>query len=277
MNKPVEFASDAYGILIRNSAKTDIERLAEQIRMLGYGVLDSGLDAKEVTAVKAAFERTRKSYLEQFDADLLSKINELHTIRAMLVHGEPVFRQLATNQRVLALVSSLIRGQFLLNQQNGVMNPPKEKYNQGKWHRDLPYQHFVTSTPLAINALYCVDDFTTENGATVVLPATHKTEAFPSSAFIETNALQISAKAGSFIVLDCMIYHKGNMNHTDRMRRAINHVYTIPYIKQQVSLPRLMSEHDLSDQERQLFGYDCPECANITEFLSRYGHGRVQL
>lgn len=272
MNKPVEFAPEAYGILMSHSARTDIEQVAEKIRMLGFGVLDSGMTAEEVAEVAAAFDKTRESYVTRFGEERLAEKSEQHTIRAMLVHGESVFKRLATNPRVLSLVSSLIRGKFQLNQQNGVINPPKQGYNQGKWHRDLPYQHFVSSTPLAINALYCVDDFTIDNGATVVLPASHKTEAFPSASFIDANSVQVTAKAGSFLVLDCMVYHKGNTNRTDHIRRAVNHVYTIPYIKQQISLPRLMPANSLTEIELQLFGYHCPEYSSIEEFLSRHDH-----
>jgi len=86
----------------------------------------------------------------------------------------------------------------VLNQQNGVINPPhSERYNQGAWHRDLPYQHFVSSRPLAINALFCLDQFTIENGATKVLPASHRQEAFPSDDFVQSQATPVTAPAGS--------------------------------------------------------------------------------
>lgn len=39
--------------------------------------------------------------------------------------------------------------------------------------RPVLYQHYVSSSPLAVKALFCVDDFTHENGSTFVLPASH--------------------------------------------------------------------------------------------------------
>ena len=39
-------------------------------------------------------------------------------------------------------------------------------HHQSAFHRDLPYQHFTSSRPIAINALFCADEFTNENGAT---------------------------------------------------------------------------------------------------------------
>jgi ectoine hydroxylase-related dioxygenase (phytanoyl-CoA dioxygenase family) len=272
MVDPEEQASNTYGVLIASASGTAIERIAEQVRVTGYGVLDSGLSADEILAVTLAFERTRMSYLSRFGDARLTSMGEQHTIRAMLAHGEMVFRQLATQPRVLEVVSHLICGRFLLNQQNGIINPPDQTYVQGKWHRDLPYQHFVSSRPLAINALYCVDDFTIDNGATLVLPGTHKVEAFPSPAFAESSARHITAKAGSFLIIDCMLYHKGGVNQSGQARRAVNHVYTIPYIKQQISLPRQLCAQGLTQSEKQLFGFDCPEHGSVDEFLMRHEH-----
>lgn len=273
MNINKKISSESYGVLKDYNVKSDLDMVAEQVRMLGYGILSTGFDNNKINAISEAFNRTQKHYLEKFGYERLSAQNEQHTIRAMLTHGELIFRQLATNRKLINLIKKLILGKFILNQQNGIINPSKTKYQQGLWHRDLPYQHFVSSRPLAINALYCVDDFTLDNGSTIVLPASHKSEAFPSSAFVDSNQVKIIAKAGNFIVLDCMTYHKGGANQTNESRRAINHVYTIPFIKQQVSLSHQMASFKLSRKEREVFGCDNPEPANIEDFLFRHAHG----
>jgi ectoine hydroxylase-related dioxygenase (phytanoyl-CoA dioxygenase family) len=84
----------------------------------------------------------------------------------------------------------------------------------------IPYQHFVSSRPLAINALFCLDDFTSENGATNILPASHRHEPFPSASFIAREARQIFAPAGSFLVLDAMTLHCGGSQSSQKQRRA---------------------------------------------------------
>lgn len=149
-------------------------------------------------------------------------------------------------------------GYQILSQQNGVINPAGENsYNQAFWHRDLPYQHVVFSRPIAVNALYCVDDFTVENGATLVLPASHLAEKFPSEDFVSSECRQVTAPAGSFIVLDCMTYHRGAINRTSLNRRAVNHVFTIPFLRQQIDLPGLLGENFTRDpEERRVLGYE---------------------
>jgi ectoine hydroxylase-related dioxygenase (phytanoyl-CoA dioxygenase family) len=187
----------------------------------------------------------------------------------MLTQGGAIFTRLALNENLISTLKLALSGKFIINQQNGIVNPPGEKYNQGSWHRDLPYQHFVSSRPLAVNALYCVDDFTLENGATFVLAASHKSERFPSESYVMRNALQIEAKAGSYILLDCMLFHAGGFNSTGVARRAVNHVYNIPFFKQQINLPSNVPFESLAAEEREIFGFNYVEPATVEEFLSK--------
>lgn len=261
--------SDSYGVLLQDKLASESDEIAEQVKRLGYAIFDSGYSANELMQLSEAFNQTRANYLQRYGEARLLSANELHTIRAPLTHGDPVFVRLATNQNLLGVLSKLIVGKFILNQQNGAINPPGETYNQGAWHRDLPYQHYVSNTPLAVNALFCVDDFTLENGSTFVLPATHKTVNYPSTSYILRNALQVEAKAGQYILLDCMLFHSGGFNRTNMERRAVNHVYTIPYFKQQIKLPELLRHVDLSPEQQELFGFNFQEPGSIDQYLNK--------
>ena len=257
----------SYGILMQDKPPSELDDIAEQVRRLGYAVLDSGLSPDELAELSEVFNRTRADYVQRWGEARLRSANEFHTIRAPLTQGDPVFVRLATHWNLMAVLGKLIVGKFTLNQQNGVINPPGETYNQGAWHRDLPYQHYVSSSPLAVNALFCVDDFTLENGSTFVLPATHKTVNYPSESYIQRNALQVEAKAGQYILLDCMLFHSGGFNGTNKERRAVNHVYTIPYFKQQIKLPELLKHVDLTLDQRELFGFNFKEFTSIDQYL----------
>ncbi|SFQ49256.1 Ectoine hydroxylase-related dioxygenase, phytanoyl-CoA dioxygenase (PhyH) family [Variovorax sp. OK605] len=257
----------AYGILQRTSADNFIEEAVEQVRALGYAVLDAGFTAQEVAALSRAFDSVCKGYALAHGIDELKAMDEHNNVRLMMAH-DGAFLRLALNDNLLAAVGQLIAGKFILNQQNGVVNPSQQGYNQGAWHRDLPYQHFVSSTPLAINALYCIDDFTVENGATFVLPASHKSAAFASPALVRRNALQIEAKAGQFILLDCMMFHAGGYNASSRVRRAVNHVFNIPYFKQQIRIPGNVDDSGLSVAAKEILGFSYLEPATVADFLA---------
>ncbi|WP_186424835.1 phytanoyl-CoA dioxygenase family protein [Cupriavidus metallidurans] len=262
---------ESYGVLRQRQCTSRYETVAEEVRERGYAILDDVCSEADLATLSEAFENVRARYVGAYGEVRLRAIDEYHTIRAMLTHGENAFVKLALNEHLMTTLKLLIDGRFVLNQQNGVINPSREKYNQGKWHRDLPYQHFVSSRPLAINALFCIDDFTPENGATHVLPGSHKSEELGSDAYVERNKVQIAAKAGSFIVLDCMLYHTGGENRSDLPRRAVNHVFTIPFFKQQIQLPNNLDGSSLSPEARDLFGFNYVEPASIEEYLASRG------
>ncbi|OUL88678.1 phytanoyl-CoA dioxygenase family protein [Paraburkholderia hospita] len=269
MNANDDRPQNGYGILRRNQANTTHEIAAEQVRDLGYAVIDSGYTTSQMQEFSAGFERTRQAYVSTHGLEALASLDELNTIRAPLTHGDPVFLKLAMNENLHSVLNLLILGKYIINQQNGIINPPQQEYNQGIWHRDLPYQHFTSSRPLAINALFCVDDFTLDNGATFILPASHKSEAFPSETYIRKNAIQVEAKAGAFILLDCMIFHRGGYNKTQLERRAVNHVYNIPYFKQQINIPANMSSVTLLPEQQSILGFGDVERLSVDDYLSK--------
>jgi ectoine hydroxylase-related dioxygenase (phytanoyl-CoA dioxygenase family) len=262
--------SKRYGVIEQTASSTDVEYACESIRHLGFGVISGGYRSQWLETLSDAFERVQQRYYSDHGGrEALRAIDEHNTIRLPLSY-EPIFLELATNPRIFEICRQLIPGYAVLNQQNGVINPPhSERYNQGAWHRDLPYQHFVSSRPLAINALFCLDPFTIENGATRVLPASHRQEAFPSDRFIEAEAATISAPAGSFIILDCMTFHSGGVNLTDRPRRAVNHVYSIPLLRQQIDMPSALGETLVTDGElRKLLGYEVRTPRSVAEYFA---------
>lgn len=254
---------------MQSSASTELDNAAEMLRLLGYATLDSGVALDEIQGLRRQFDDLHSSVLSTHGEVALREIDEHHTIRCPLAHDRK-FLELALNPRVLALCERLIGKGFILNQQNGIINPSHgETYAQDAWHRDLPYQHFVSSRPLALNALFCLDDFTAENGATLVLPASHKEEAMPSDATIRSTERAVTAVAGSFIILDCMTYHRGGCNRSDGPRRAVNHVFTIGLMRQQIDLPLFLGDRYAEEPAiRRLLGFDFRTPESTAAFYS---------
>lgn len=270
MNDQATTTFARYGVRTANQVAGPVDEAAETVAMMGYALVDSGLSKSEIEDLSERFDRLHRDYGDLHGRDRLAALNEIDSVRCPLA-DDPAFLALAMNPTVLALGERLLGPSFILNQQNGVINPPKgRRYSQAAFHRDLPYQHFVSSRPLAINALFCLDPFTLENGASLVIPASHKQEAFPSDPVIATHMRQIEAPAGSFLVLDAMTYHSGGANRTDRARRAVNHVYTIAMMRQQIDLPAYLGD-DFSDDPavRQLLGFRHPTARSVGEFIGQ--------
>jgi ectoine hydroxylase-related dioxygenase (phytanoyl-CoA dioxygenase family) len=166
------------------------------------------------------------------------------------------FIQIATNDVVLKIVEKILGSFYILNLQNAIINRPNEEHHQCSWHRDLPYQNFTISNPISLNALFCIDEFSEETGATVVVPYTHKTEILPSDRYISKHQTVAVAKPGSVIVFDSMLFHKAGYNSSKIIRRAVNHQYQIPLLKQFYDFPRALKGKFSSNKFlAQLLGY----------------------
>jgi len=263
----------SYGVLKRNTIGNDLDRVVEEIVNLGFSVIHSGLSNDKIQSLGLKFDLLHAQYLKTYGIKYLESIDEHNHIRLPLAFDR-AFMDLATNKNVLNVVERLIVGKFMLNQQNGIVNPAGKQYSQGAWHRDLPYQHFVSSQPIAISALYCVDDFTKDNGATHVLPASHKQESFPSDEYTLKHFAQITAKAGSFIMMDSMTFHRGGVNNARAKRRAINHIYTIPHIKQLIDIRALLGEEGMDAHVQELLGYRYGLPRSIDDFFKTRNNKR---
>lgn len=266
-----------YGVKEATVAHSALDIHAEELKLLGYTALASGLDAAALDALSVAFDRGASEYEGRARAgnvDLRS-LGEYDTIRVLPVVA-PEFWDVVFNEPLHALLSRVLGEYHILNQVNGLINRANTgRYSQAAYHRDLPYQHFVSSRPIAINALFAMDDFTIENGATRVIPASHKMEAFPSDGTIRRIEKQIEVSRGTFIVLDCMIYHAGSINHSARDRRAVNHVFTIPMLRQQLHLPSILADsRTFTDQQRKVLGFGLDEYRSYEQwFASRARKG----
>ena len=80
----------------------------------------------------------------------------------------------------------------------------------------------------------------------------------------------MTAAAGSFIVFDSLLFHRASVNRSDRPRRAINHVFTVPIIAQQISLPDALHGRYREDpQLARLLGYEVSPAPSIVAWRHR--------
>jgi hypothetical protein len=54
-----------------------------------------------------------------------------------------------------------------------------------------------------------------------------------------------------------MLYHRTGVNRSRMIRRAVNHIYTLPLIKQQISFPAMLGSNFTADPFLRFFlGYE---------------------
>ncbi|MBM3263144.1 MAG: phytanoyl-CoA dioxygenase family protein [candidate division Zixibacteria bacterium] len=79
----------------------------------------------------------------------------------------------------------------------------------------------ITSHPMAINVIFCLSEFTANNGATELVPGSHRYPFFDIPEEAYENARTAVAPEGSAVVLDINTWHGATRNHTDQPRYAV--------------------------------------------------------
>jgi ectoine hydroxylase-related dioxygenase (phytanoyl-CoA dioxygenase family) len=175
----------------------------------------------------------------------------------MLLNKGEMFRELINNQVALALAHSLLGPHCLLSSITANIAVPGN-YAQ-PLHADQDYMATPWAHSEVCNIAFLLDDFTADNGATVVVPGSHLTGTSPPGDNTVA-AIPITAPRGSLICLDGRVWHGTGKNNTPgQRRRAIFCYFCKPYIRQQENITRsLLPEirERLTPAERQLLGFD---------------------
>lgn len=118
---------------------------------------------------------------------------------------------------LLAAAGALIGERFFLAQVEG-REPLAGSGHQGL-HRDLSAQRPGDT----VNALAFLDDYGPHNGATRVIPGSHRPTADSATAddAHETQALQLSGNAGDILVFDADLLHAASLNTSGARRRTL--------------------------------------------------------
>jgi ectoine hydroxylase-related dioxygenase (phytanoyl-CoA dioxygenase family) len=255
-----------YGGHKQSVAESSIDKNSEELAILGYTVVENVFAKKELKLIRDKLDALLTAQENETGKEKLKAIHELNLVRCPLAYDD-YFLKIAMEDIVLNIIRKCLGNYFVLHLQNGILNMPNEEHHQSSWHRDLPYQDFIISKPIAISALCCIDDFSAETGGTFVVPFSHRLEQMPSEGYISKHAVQIQAKAGSVLIFDSMLFHKAGYNTSGKVRRGINHVYVAGILKQQINLPELLKGKYREDNFLSMFlGYDSETPKSVSEW-----------
>ncbi len=258
----------SYGVTSQSELNNRADYHIENLRIKGFSIEKNFIDKELCSSLSDKLEAVYSRQETEFGKDNLAKINEADLARMPFVYDKS-FIQLFTHPFVLELCKKIIGNHFHLHLQNGIINKPQTEHHQSSWHRDLPYQDWVISKPLGINAFYCLSDFNAENGATFVLPYSHRLEYFPSKEFVEENKVQLIAPKGSVIFFDSMLYHCAGNNVSTAIRYGINNMFVVPVLKQQIDVASVADKISDEKEVQNILGFDFRLENNVNDYRQR--------
>jgi ectoine hydroxylase-related dioxygenase (phytanoyl-CoA dioxygenase family) len=193
----------------------------DHLDQYGYAVFPGVLSDEDLSAIR---DRLAERLEIEGDQAGLEVHQEAGTNRlADLVNKGPMFRPCFTEPRVLASVFHVL-GDFKLSSLNFREALP----GQGLQALHADYGGPAPDSGFQVcNSVWLLDDFTADNGATRVVPGTHRADTVPRLAMPDPTAAHpdevlLIAPAGTVVVFNSHLWHGGTVNHTDRPRRALH-------------------------------------------------------
>jgi ectoine hydroxylase-related dioxygenase (phytanoyl-CoA dioxygenase family) len=166
---------------------------------------------------------------------------------ADLVNKDPVFEICFTDPRLLACVAHVL-GEFKLSSLNFRAALPGDGlqalHTEGGGVTD-PARYQVC------NSVWLLDDFTADNGATRVVPGSHRSGKVPRDVMPDVRAAHaeevlLLAPAGTVVVFNSHLWHGGTLNSTQRPRRALHSYFTRRSNSQQLDQAKYVRPETLS-------------------------------
>jgi ectoine hydroxylase-related dioxygenase (phytanoyl-CoA dioxygenase family) len=204
---------------VTNSTLSSTEK--ESLDREGYVVFREVIDAVWLESLRTAFD---EGCAKDSSAPVIPVIKDSGTRHIdNLVSRGPVFERVFTHPRILAAVYHVLQCPFRLGQMNG--RDPLPGYGQQGLHADWTAR--AKGEPYRIvTAIWLLDDFTSENGATRLVPGTHRMLTQPPKSYADPASRHhdqrtIVAAAGSVLLFNGHLWHSGTANNSSSPRRVL--------------------------------------------------------
>lgn len=239
------------GELPRLRADASVADVVDALRREGCAVVERFIDERKVAALKeelAPFRQqtpTGRNDFEGFDT------RRVYALFAK-VRG---FDELATHPLLLGVLDEVL-GEYQLSGPVGIDIGPGESA-QGLHRDDVVYPLSWPHQQVVLNTMWALDDFTEDNGATLIVPGSHTTG--PADLPPSASAITATMPAGSVMFYSGTVWHGGGANRTRERRLGVILEYVASWLRAQENHvvavpPELM--RTLPPRLQELLGYN---------------------
>ncbi|WCO66999.1 phytanoyl-CoA dioxygenase family protein [Iamia majanohamensis] len=224
----------------------------------GCAVVPDLLGPDEVARATAALEEVFAS-----EADVAGERGwrtDAYRVAYALPAKDPTFLDLCTHSGLGGLADAVLGPDCVVAGFNGQTMVPGGTGQ--RLHRDHPVP--TPGTTLFLHLVCALDAFTPSNGATRVVPGTHREPPADDAdlAALEDRAVVLAAPAGAAVAFDATLVHAAGANATGAPRRALHVFFARPWVQPHWDLLGSLAPEvaaDLTaDQRRRLGGATGP-------------------
>ena len=230
----------------------EIDRCMEAVERDGFVIIENLIPPKLVAEIK-------EDLIPRFEYD--SGRNNFEGFKTQRLYAffekSLVCNPLVEHPSILGCLDRIFEPNYLLSQLQAINILPGEAPQP--LHPDDAFYHVPRPRPpLGAATIWAIDDFTEENGATVVIPKSHLwDERLPADAD-RNNQRPVIMPAGSVVFFVGTLWHGGGANRSDAARLCVSAQYCAPWCRTQENYSLSLSRETVkqcSEHIQRMLGY----------------------
>jgi ectoine hydroxylase-related dioxygenase (phytanoyl-CoA dioxygenase family) len=233
---------------------TDLAEAKRHLTEYGLARVSGVLSPQEIVAARTRLFEQAEAEREMGIAELdsaadPSQVGPNQRVRNLINKGE-IFRRFAVNPKALEMVRFLLGPHALLSSYSA--NIAGKDGVRMFMHTD---QFYAGSMPFAVGSavVWMLDDFTAQNGATVVVPGSHRwTSMTDVDQAAVASPIPATGPAGAILMMDGRTLHATGSNTTDRPRPGLITYWAKPFIRQEENFALSLAPQVMQKCSREL-------------------------
>lgn len=245
---------------------TELENAVYEIDLYGFTVIHDVMTTEEIAACREALIRLDKEVGEERSGPGSCRhVANLPTL-------DPIFFPIIDHSRILPVLEHFLEPSLILGSLNSRIVRPGDD-DQG-FHSDIPVEMLNMASPVMMNTVWLLDDFSKANGGTRIVPGTHKSGLGHPHPDTEVKYfVQPEAGAGSVLIFNGQCWHAGGANTSSENRHGLFAHYRKRMLMFQYDphdkFPEEWLER-LTDRQKEImrmkYGVGVPRCADVQVF-----------
>lgn len=242
--------------------------IKQQFDELGYMVIPNLISEDECEQYKNLLENDYQKYSSKYANNISNTAHGLDNKSSEKVvfnlHNKDLsWFKLFENKNILEVLDILLTEGSYKNAEpyylynNSARCPLKGNMGQ-QLHLDSRFPGI--NYCIVVNVLWMLDDFTLDNGATRIVPGSHKFMNFTEDGKVYDEEIRVTGKKGSAIIFNANLWHGGGANLDGASRWAVALGYSRWMIKPSFdylqNTPKNIYD-SLNDSQKKLLGFNC--------------------
>jgi ectoine hydroxylase-related dioxygenase (phytanoyl-CoA dioxygenase family) len=221
----------------------------------GYVLIENAMSVKECEQIKIIYNKILNKYAKKIKIN-----NPLEDAIYNLHNKDSIFLKYIDHKKVIGIIKKALslgsynKNDFIILRQSAIRNPKKGFAQQ--LHNDTRISG--VDKPLIIQAIWMIDNFTSKNGGTRILPLSHKLDLFPENQKKYKGELTIKGKKGTVLLLNASIWHGSSKktNNDDRLGMIFSYSrwFLKPTFDHTKNTPQKIY-HKLNSFQKELLGF----------------------